>query len=68
MATYREIIGGLMLLASCEKNGWDAHGIQAEHDELYAGPAIADVPPEVGAKLEALGWHITDADCWGRFT
>ena len=68
MASYRQIIDGLQLLATCEKNGLDAFGVQAEHDEIFAGPPLEEVSAEVGAQLEELGWHHTDADCWGIYT
>ena len=68
MASYRKIIEGLQLLATCDKGGLDASSVQAEHDEIYAGPSIEDVSPEVSARLAELGWHPSDADCWAIYT
>ena len=44
MSTYKNVIKGLELLASCEKHGQDAYGVDAEHDQIYAGPDISEVP------------------------
>lgn len=68
MATYRKIIEGLQALADADPKGLDAHHIQAEHDELFAGPSFDECTPELNAKMEALGWHKSDADCWACFT
>ena len=68
MASYRQIIEGLQLLATCDKGGLDAYSVQAEHDEIYAGPDIGSVSPEVSSRLEELGWHHSDADCWAIYT
>lgn len=35
----------------------DSNLISAEHDIIYAGPAVEDVTPEHRAELEALGWN-----------
>jgi hypothetical protein len=52
MSTYKNVIKGLELLASCEKHGQDAYGVDAEHDQIYAGPDISEVPEgELGAPL-----------------
>jgi hypothetical protein len=70
MATYGQVIEGLQILASCEKDGLATNWhISAEHDILYAGPNIDELPGEVNQKMEALGcWHKSDADCWAVFT
>jgi len=68
MGTYSQIIEGLQLLATCEPNGLATHGVQAEHDEIYAGPSIEKVSKEVSLRLEALGWHHSEADCWAIYT
>lgn len=68
MASYRKIIEGLQVLASVEPKGLDEHNVQAEHDELFAGQLCNELPDEVNAKMEALGWHRSDADCWAVFT
>ena len=66
MATYRTLIEGLELLATLE--GRDTHGIDAEHDQIFAGPDIDDVPAEMQTKLEALGWFKSEADRYCIFT
>jgi hypothetical protein len=68
MATIGEVIEGLQLLATCEKQGLKAYAVDAEHDIIYAGPDISEVSPEVSARLEKLGWHRSDADRWAIFT
>lgn len=67
MATYRNIIEGLQLLATLQPSGLDAYGCDAEHDILYAGPDVSEVPDEIAAKLEELGWHLSDADRFAIF-
>ncbi|HYF56697.1 MAG TPA: hypothetical protein VEA41_20765 [Salinarimonas sp.] len=68
MATYKQIVEGLQLLATCDPGGAETHNVDAEHDIIYAGPDISEVSDAVAARLEAIGWHRTDADRWGIYT
>ena len=68
MSTYKNVIKGLELLASCEKHGQDAYGVDAEHDQIYAGPDISEVPEGIKKQLEALGWFESDADRFSIYT
>ena len=68
MATYREIIEGLQILASLEGEDLDYFNVQAEHDEIYAGPHVAFVSEDAKKKLEELGWHVSEVDRYCIFT
>lgn len=83
MASYKEIIEGLQILATYDEEGLDAHIGGAEHDVIYAGPFEGDVEeddegnPKPGTtvvsdehakRLRELGWHISsETDSWARF-
>ena len=70
MATLRNLIDGIAIIAKYRHDGLDSHGIQAEHDEIYCGPDDeAVVSPEDIAKLEELGWHDDreSSGCFMRF-
>jgi len=68
MATYREVIEGLKLLAPLN-GGQDTSIPGAEHDVIFGG----DVPsPEhdkaLADHLEELGWHWSqEFGCWCHF-
>lgn len=68
MATYRKIIQGLEILATLEPRGQDDYGVDAEHDQIYAGPEAELVPEEMQKKLEDLGWFISDGDRFSIYT
>lgn len=47
----------------------DVNHVAVEHDEIFAGPDIKQVPVEDRKRLEALGWtYDKSVDCWHRFT
>ncbi len=67
--TIGKIISGLQLLVTYEEQGLDTYSIRAEHDTIYAGPALSKIPDDVGKQLETLGWiKNEDEDCWMAFT
>lgn len=41
--------------------------VAAEHDEIYAGPNPETVTSEDKARLEELGWHDFEEECFQRF-
>lgn len=67
MATYKEVIEGLQILAKYSED--DEHQIAAEHDELYAGPDDPSVVTEDDrGRLNELGWRFDPGlGCWRRF-
>lgn len=70
MASYRDVIGGLRIFARLDPKGEEAHGVCAEHDEIYSGH---DFPPEKlstedAADLERFGWTWdAEIDGWRRY-
>jgi hypothetical protein len=68
MATYREVIEGLQILASVDGESLDDFNVQAEHDEIYAGPHVAFVSEDAKKKLEELGWLVSEVDRYCIFT
>jgi hypothetical protein len=67
MATYRQVIEGLQILAAVE-GGLDKHSVMAEHDILYAGPSVSDIDDQTRALMLELGWFVSDADCFAVWT
>jgi len=68
MASYNDVIQGLLFFA--KREGVNARGVCAEHDEVWAG---AETPPEklTPSELEVIkgfGWHyVKDIGGWRRF-
>jgi hypothetical protein len=68
MASYSDIIDGLKLLASTHPRGLAGHGVDADHDIIWAGDSTPTLSPADVAALEALGWHYDErAERWARF-
>ncbi len=45
--TIGKIISGLQLLVTYEEQGLDTYSIRAEHDTIYAGPALSKIPDDL---------------------
>lgn len=70
MATYRDVIGGLVIFANyAPKGGPEAHEICAEHDEIFAGSVHPDKLTEEERKaLADLGWTYDESlPSWRRY-
>lgn len=66
MATYRDVITGLEILARAE--GYDKHGVCAEHDEIYAGHDATELSEQDLLALEKAGWfRDEEVGGWKRF-
>lgn len=65
MATAKAVVEGLTILM---KHG--AVNVDAQHDELFAGPGIdGELSEDEKKRLEELGWHFDEEfDCWAKFT
>ncbi len=70
MATLKDVIGGLQIVAKYCKNGMDEDSTAAEHDILYAGVSGDKdaMSPEDIAQLDQLGWNWNDEyRCWAKW-
>jgi hypothetical protein len=65
MSTYDQIIEGLTIFKKYKDN--NAGSFAAEHDEIFAGPSPEDVSEADKKKLEELGWHESDYECFSKF-
>lgn len=68
MATIREVVDGLTILAKYDKRG-DQSFISADHDIIFAAPSVdlEAVSEEDRASLHKLGWRFND-DNWHHYT
>lgn len=71
MASMREIHDGLAILMKYG-DADDCCGVDADHDVIFAGGDIGEMPPEKMSdedltKLEELGWAYRDVG-WQTFT
>ena len=65
MSKYEEITQAFAIFTRYEHE----HGVDAQHDIIYAGPDPDVMSPEDRAAVEALGWHPEEEyECWGMFT
>ena len=65
MSYATNIWKGLKILDECADGPCD---VAAEHDVIYAGPTVKEVPKGKHAELDELGWFPDDEhDCWKRF-
>lgn len=69
MATYKQIIEGLTILAKHDKDGFEGHLGGADHDIVYGHQAsmLNKMSDEDRAKLNELGWHFDEDNGWSHF-
>lgn len=64
MTTYQELIRAFEIFGKYEF----PQGVQAEHDEMWAGPDADTVSAEDVAELETLGWTPAEEGGFHHFT
>lgn len=71
MASYADVIAGLEILAKHAANGRKTHGIDAQHEIIFAGPDVTEdkLPLEDVEALKVAGWRWDQSvHAWARFT
>lgn len=68
MASYKQIIGGLTILAKYDKDGFDGHIGGADHDIVYGSQVDPkNMSEEDKNTLEDLRWHFDEDNGWSHF-
>ena len=62
MASIKDLIDGLTLLAKYEEKGNEAQINGADHDIIYGGGEPLKWSEEDRARMDVLGWHVYNFD------
>jgi hypothetical protein len=69
MATYQEIVSGMVIFTKYEQDGVLAHVGGADHDIIYGLALLPKyMAPEDVEKLNEFGWSYSEQyDCWYHY-